>query len=181
MTFKEWLLEGILDDMVGSFPNKDIVPSEKRVASSNVKQVKRYEPRIYPGLKIKKFTEYYRSVGELKGLLGGKPITLPNIIKLYAMDYYAPADNVIYNLSVAEVNEVREYDRSRDVYGKMSPEEYDELKRNVGSKGIVNHGVIDMRRLPNGDVAVILGEGNHRLAIAKELGIKIMPIRFYIS
>ena len=46
---------------------------------------------------------------------------------------------------------------------------------------IKDHGVVNMKHLKNGDVQVWLSEGNHRLAIAKELDLKTMPIRFSIS
>lgn len=137
-------------------------------------------PSVYPGSTEKRFKEYYRSISELKELLAGKPITLDNIIKLYATEFKAPADNVIYDLDINEVYTVREYSRSRDVFGKLEPEEYDELKDDIKKHGIKNYGIIELKRLPNGDVSALLGEGNHRLAIAKELKIKTMPIMFYI-
>ncbi len=48
------------------------------------------------------------------------------------------------------------------------------LKKN----GIKEYGYVTIDRRKNGDVEVLLGEGNHRLGIAKAVGIKQMPIMF---
>lgn len=135
--------------------------------------------KVFTGKNLEKFKSYYRSISELKELLDGKSITLQNIIKLYANEYQAPADNVVYDLAVDEIDDVKEYNRTKED-GNLYPEEWDNLKADIKKNGIQNEGVIEMRRLKDGNIQVYLGEGNHRLAIAKELGLKTMPIRFYI-
>ena len=83
-------------------------------------------------------------------------------------------------LPISELWTIREYDREMvDGYtGKNSAEEMKELKIDIKKNGIKQHGYISIDRRKNGDVEVLLGEGNHRLQIAKQLGIKEMPIMF---
>ena len=67
----------------------------------------------------------------------------------------------------------KEYTRSRE-YNKGGPDEWDSLKESIETEGIKDPLVLFFGR--NG-VAKI-GEGNHRLAVAQELGIDFLPVRF---
>lgn len=172
----EELFEGILDDISSDYSvDKTSIKFSPNVID-NTTSTRR---KIFKGKKLNKFKEYYRSINELNNLLEGQPITVNNIIQLYANKYQAPADNIEFELKTSELYDIREYDRTRET-GNLYTKEWDELKTNIKHYGIKDHGTIDMKRLPNGDVQVWIGEGNHRLAIANELDIKTMPMRFYI-
>jgi hypothetical protein len=67
----------------------------------------------------------------------------------------------------------REYDRRKDPIDKAG---YKRLK-----KDIMENGITDISILIYGTETetAMLGEGNHRLAIAEELGIKAIPVRVF--
>jgi len=89
----------------------------------------------------------------------------------------APRDNLIFDIPLNDVVKYREYDRSRD----QDPERWDELRSDIKQNGIKEYSVINLDRLQNGNVGVLLGEGNHRLAIGGMLGVKTMPIYFSVK
>lgn len=101
------------------------------------------------------------------------------IPKLFAEHNIVIADNVRVSATYEELHKYREWDRnpSSGSTGTMSSDEYAELLQDIKQHGIQDASVLRMERLPNGNVLVKLGEGNHRLRIAGELGIRI-PIRF---
>lgn len=68
----------------------------------------------------------------------------------------------------------REYDRVKEP--KMSREKYEELKADIIENGIQDISVIQYGTKTD---TAILGEGNHRLAIAEELGIEAIPVRVW--
>lgn len=78
-------------------------------------------------------------------------------------------------ISIDELWPYREYVRTRDK-GNRSPEEWDELKQNMSENGWNAKDPLIMNIGSDGGVKI--GEGNHRIAIAKELGIKEVPVRF---
>jgi hypothetical protein len=65
----------------------------------------------------------------------------------------------------------REYDRSQSPLNKES---YEELKADIMENGIKDILIITYGTETD---TAILGEGNHRLAIAEELGIQAVPVR----
>jgi hypothetical protein len=67
----------------------------------------------------------------------------------------------------------REYDRLKK---PMSREIYEKLKADIMANGIKDIAIIMYGTETD---TAILGEGNHRLAIAEELGIKAIPVRVY--
>ena len=65
----------------------------------------------------------------------------------------------------------REYDRLKK---PMNKETYEKLKADILENGIQDISIILYGTETD---TAILGEGNHRLAIAEELGIKAIPVR----
>ena len=179
-TFSQFINEGLLDDLVGEFDTdaKDNTPKVTRV----IKPRKRFKPRIFKGTKRTKdnlFVKYIRSTSELKSLLNGK-ITLAGIIDLYANKHLAVADNVTVELSVDEIHGIREYDRDLidGFTGTNSTSEVKKLLQSIKKSGIKENGWVTLSKLKNGNVTAILGEGNHRINIAKQLKIKNIKIKF---
>ena len=66
----------------------------------------------------------------------------------------------------------REYDRAKDPL--LNEEGYGELKADIMANGIQDISIIMYGTETD---TAILGEGNHRLAIAEELGIQSIPVR----
>jgi len=176
MTFKQYLVEsGVLDDILGSF-DSDSQESQlpKAPPPTNI------PPRIIQAPKQDKFVDYYYGM-ELKKLLRGEPITIKNIAELYAFDYMAPRDSVTLNLSVDDIAKYKEYDITRE----QEPERWGKLYSSIKANGVQTAGTIILDRIHNGSnagsVGVLLGEGNHRLAISIALGLKTMPINFSVK
>jgi len=80
----------------------------------------------------------------------------------------------------SELWQHREYKWSRDD-ARMTPQDWDELKASMAKHGWKSNEPLHINVGRTGGIKV--GEGNHRLAIAKELGIKLIPvwIHFYSS
>jgi len=181
--YKDLFNEGLLDDLLGDFNNDEpesTIPKATRVTKSR----RKFRPRITKAERPTGFFEYIYSEKELKDTIKqdlGLSYSLPATIELFAQENKGVTDSVILDFSVDELDMIREYSRViRDGWtGKSSAADMKILKADIKNNGIQNHGVIDMRRMRNGDVATLLGEGNHRLTIAKELGIKTMPVKIY--
>ena len=180
--------EGFLDDLLADFEpvsqaeiNKVMKKSDAVLAkyAKPKSPYKSYKPRKYSGQKQEGFSEYVRSQGELKKACGGK-VTLENIIKIFANGNIKVADNFTPMIDVSELWKIREYDRKMiDGYtGKNTEAEMKKLTADIKKNGIKEYGYVTIDRRKNGDVEVLLGEGNHRLGIAKAVGIKQMPIMF---
>lgn len=58
---------------------------------------------------------------------------------------------------------------------EMSVEEYERLKNSIAEVGILNPPLVEQVTLSNGDFEYHILEGRHRLKVAKELGIKLIP------
>jgi hypothetical protein len=173
------------DDMINDLSDlggSDLSPSITPRSHSQ----KRYEPREYPGTKPSSHTKYIRSIQELKEvleqLLGNDDVSLKNVVRLFADHNYAIDERVDLMLPTKDLYTVREWDRKMidGNTGKNSQEEMDDLIADIKQNGIQSKSIITIARTNQyGDVSVILGEGNHRLSIAIELGISSMPVRFH--
>jgi hypothetical protein len=73
---------------------------------------------------------------------------------------------------VEYLDKIKEFDRTKQPL--LSREEYEKLKADIKVNGIKEPLMIYYYQQEN---TVILAEGNHRLAIAKELGMKSLPCR----
>ena len=184
-SFKQLMKEGLIDDLLGDFDDVGSDTKSIQKTSGSIYTGKKHKPRSVKGKKPTDFFDYITSEKELKSLfiskLGTKNITLKGIITLFAVYNMGLRDNITINLPVSEISTVREYDRTiiDGWTGKQSSNDFALLKADIKKNGMKNYGIVDMTRKSGGDIDVILGEGNHRLAIAKELKLKTMPIRFY--
>jgi hypothetical protein len=125
---------------------------------------------------------YIRSIAKLKEALkekyGNPKITLDNIIKLYAEFDMKLTDNLLeFDFPVKDLDRYKEFDRGTT--SNLSDEDMESLKADIKKNGITDYGVFEMRKKRNGDVIAFLGEGNHRLHIAKQLNIRSMKVRLY--
>lgn len=85
-------------------------------------------------------------------------------------------DNVHAFVKLEDILPYKEYERSRE-RGRNSPEEWDDLVASMKEKGWNPKSPLHMLIGKQGGVKV--GEGNHRLAIAKQLGIQEIPVQFH--
>jgi hypothetical protein len=145
-----------------------------------------FETRTVKGKKPEGFVEYLRSPQMVKEALAehypGKA-TIDNIVRLFSEHNIAIADNVVLKGTPESLVPYREYSRESTNdwgwTGKLSGEEFEELKADIKENGIKNPGIFYMERNRNdGSVKAYLGEGNHRLRIALELGLKSYPLKF---
>lgn len=139
-----------------------------------------------PGKSPEGFVEYMRSPSDVKEALQThyNALTLDNIVKLFAEHNMVIADSVTLKIKTSALYPYREYDRDPDPNkqgwtGKMEGTEYEALRGDIEQNGITHPVMMELSRLPNGNVDVKLGEGNHRLRIARELDIPHMPVNFY--
>lgn len=79
-------------------------------------------------------------------------------------------------VKIKDILPYKEYERSRE-HGRNSPEEWDDLVASMKEKGWNPKSPLHMIIGKQGGAKV--GEGNHRLAIAKQLGIKTIPVQFH--
>jgi hypothetical protein len=142
------------------------------------------------GIQPTGFKKYLRSENEIKQELkqhfNQSKITLDGIIKLFTQKYLKVDDNVVLNLNLNEIWKYREHDRhifkplkNNVLYNGINTKEYyDELKQDIKQNGIKEPIIFMMQKTSNDTFTVYVGEGNHRMSIAKELGIKTIPVRF---
>lgn len=147
--------------------------------------------KIVTGKKPDDFVTYLRSESMVRDALSeiyspgiANSPKLDYIIGLFAHHNMVLVDSIVMDFEPDEVWEYREYDRdpSSGFTGKLDSIEYTELKSDIEENGVKNPISLTMERLKSGfndgDVKVYLGEGNHRLRIARELGLDKIPVRF---
>lgn len=154
-----------------------------------MKLINLFEARRHVLIKGKDFGITYpnliHTTQELKELLkehyGNSKVTIEGIGKLYAEHDYKLIDNILeMEFTVKELDKYKEFKRTVSD-GNLTQQNWDELKDDIKKKGIKDYGILGFSKQRNGNVKVTLGEGNHRLAIAKELGIKKMKVKLYFS
>jgi len=136
-----------------------------------------------PGHKPNGFKEYMRGKKSVEVNLKEHNLhgfTIENLAKLYADYNLACADvDMPYEFPVEEVFKYKEYDRTpgspQEKY-RDNGEHYNQLKAKIAKDKKIDSLWLTMDKQSNGDVQVFLGEGNHRIAIAKELGIKTVKL-----
>jgi len=177
------LNEDIVDDILADFPQfksrGDAPPRPKFTPQPSSAR----QPVKVRGIDHNSFSQWLRSKEQVRKAiqenLDTPKITLKNCIALYTEYNIKIDDFVILEFPIEAVYPYREYDRDmKDGWtGKMRQEEYTELMKNISTIGISNPGILEISA--NGaDYEVQLGEGNHRLRIAKELGIEKYPVSF---
>jgi len=166
------LTEGILDDLVGEFPDTE---EPERPPTAKTTPRKRYPPRIvHKGTPPEGYKEYIRHAES-------DTMRLQTVVDMFTKANKAFADNVTINVPVKDLHNIREYDREMidGFTGKNTAEEMAEMEADIKKNGITSAGVVTLNRDKNGTVTAIMGEGNHRLSIAKKLNIPVMPVRIY--
>jgi len=144
-----------------------------------------YRPQRVQGNDQTGFSQWINSKEEvrqnLQSKLGTPKITLDGCIKLYTDHNIKIDDPVVLWFPTADVAKYKEYDRNMENgwTGKMDQEEYDGLMQDIKANGIKNPGILDITNNGGAEYSVILGEGNHRLKIATELGQELFPLSFY--
>lgn len=148
---------------------------------SGLPKFQKFKPRIFPGKFIDTTPTIIESIAELNLIIQetyNHSINLIDIIKLFGEHNMLVSENLIVQLPVEDIDLVREYNRDRAIYSsRRTPEQYDELMEDIKINGIQQHGRIRLRRDDDYNIEAILGEGNHRLSIAKLLKLSTMPVR----
>ena len=124
-----------------------------------------------------KFTKYVRSLPALQVELKeyNLPFSILGIARLFAEHNIALADNTILSFTTDELWKYKEYDRrpgSHQEKYRDNGEHYEKLKNKIKKNGIMGELILNIHRMPDESVQVFIGEGNHRLAIARELHIQ---------
>jgi hypothetical protein len=106
----------------------------------------------------------------------GSPLPIAEVLRRWAKDHNKPRawDAIRVDYPLNEVWKYREYTWTREK-ARQSLEEWDELKASM-KKGWDPDNPLILIFGRNGIAKV--GEGNHRLAIARELGMSTVPVRF---
>jgi hypothetical protein len=76
--------------------------------------------------------------------------------------------------STKDLNDYREYPDER-LRNPQNSEAYEELRDKIEKDGVIEPIIVMVSK---SDGKAKIGEGNHRHAIAKELGIEYLPVRF---
>lgn len=173
----------ILDQLLGDFEGvggNTSIPSATIRPSGHTS----YRPKRVQGVDHNSFAQWIRSKEgvrqALQEKLGTPKITLDNCIKLYT-DYNIKIDDMVTLwFPTDDVKQYREYDRDmQDGWtGKMTQEEYDALVADIGANGIKTPAILSISSIGGADYGVTLGEGNHRLRIAEQLGHELFSLTF---
>ena len=105
------------------------------------------------------------------------PISIEEVIELWVSGHKAedevrvPGYHGMY--STEDLEQYREWPDDR-LRNRQPSVEYQNLKSKIEKEGIIEPLVVQVYK----DGKAKIGEGNHRHAIAKELGIKHLPVRF---
>lgn len=131
------------------------------------------------------FVEYMRSIRDLKNALqehtGSSKVTILSLGQLFAQHNIAAADNLgQFSFNVKELLRYTEFDRRPNRSQASAEQDYwDSLKDSIKKHGVKDYGVVTFKRHSNGSVEIYVSEGNHRVAIADEVGIKAMNMNLY--
>lgn len=135
------------------------------------------------GIKPDGFRQYIRSKNDLSVEMKERGYRDPveAIIKLFAQHNTLVTDDLEFQLPVQSLWGYREYDRTpkNGFTGLRSEDEFNELRDDIKRNGVKSPIVFTIKRLSSGNVEAYIGEGNHRILIAKQLGIKTIPVRFH--
>ena len=161
---------------------RSLLTSDDNYKNSGLPKFIKHHPRIFEKIDYNNDPYQITSLTELQQIIHEKynsTISINKILQLFVDYNIIVSESVTIPLSVAEVNEFREYDRSKHIYcSKRTPEQYDQLYEDIKQNGIKQSGRIRVQINEDGYVEAILGEGNHRLSIAKLLQLSTMPIVF---
>ncbi len=148
---------------------------------SGLPKFQKFKPRIFPGIPHNSSPLIIETVEEINQLINAKyrnNINLVDIIRLYGEHNIKLSEHNIVHLDVKDVDMVKEYNRSKTIYSsKRTPDQYEDLMEDIKTNGINECGRIRLNRNSDNTIGAILGEGNHRLSVAKLLKLSTMPIR----
>lgn len=173
------ILDQLLADFKGSEEHETLIPKATKPTSHTG-----YMPKRLHGIDHDGFSQWLRSKEQVRKALQdqfGKPsITLTRCIQLYTMYNMKIDEPVTLYFPLKDVKKYREYDRDMQNgwTGKLTQAEYDELGADIEKNGIHTPGVLIISVVSGADYAAYLGEGNHRLRIAEELGQELFPLNF---
>lgn len=95
--------------------------------------------------------------------------------KLYDVDWNKGEKHIVVPTMILDKH--KEWNRYRNnPNSHNTPEEWDELKADIERNGITTPVHITLYKKSR---KILMTEGNHRLAIAKELGIRLIPVVFF--
>lgn len=105
-------------------------------------------------------------------------IPVKEVLRRWAIDRDKTYDDVVM-VSIDELWPYREYTWSKDNFRLKGHDDnyWDTLKRSIVENGWQQKNPAHVIVGKNGQIKI--GEGNHRLAIARELGIKDVPVRYH--
>lgn len=159
----------------------DELENERKESDARRKQ---RNPHYVKGKKHENFAQYIRSEIDLqldlKKAFGTSKVTLERIIKLFTEHNLKIVDGITVHVNPKDVLRFKEYSRHFDDKGwtgKMTKAEYEKLKADIAKNGIREPARLTITHGPHEDYHIMLGEGNHRLRIAAELGMTEFPIR----
>lgn len=102
-------------------------------------------------------------------------VTVDDVVQRWVAGDKAYDDSMPVDVAVSDLLNYREYDWSRS-HGRLDPDEWDALHDEIELHGWSKKKPVVVLVGKNGEAKV--GEGNHRLAIARELGIDLAPTHF---
>lgn len=180
---QEELTSDILDQLLADFKDvgDNVTPTPKATKPSSHTG---YRPKRLHGEDHDGFAQWLRSKEQVRKAIneyyGAPRITLTRCIQLYTLHNIKIDDPVILQFSVKEIKPYREYDRDMQNgwTGKLTQAEYDELSADIKANGITTPVVLVISSEGGAEYTAHLGEGNHRLRIAGELGQELLPLTF---
>ena len=106
-----------------------------------------------------------------------EPISIQDVVRNWTggeKPYDEPEEHATYPID--DVLEYRDFNWIEESEEK-SPEEYNKILQNIKELGIIEPVVIEVGI--NGQAVIV--DGNNRLAVAKQLNIKEIPVKFVFS
>jgi hypothetical protein len=106
-----------------------------------------------------------------------EPISIKDVARNWnggEQPYNEPEEHAVYPID--DVLEYRDFNWIEESEEK-SPEEYNKVLQNIKELGIIEPVVIEVGI--NGQAVIV--DGNNRLAVAKQLNIKEVPVKFVFS
>lgn len=189
--------ESILDDIINSFSNSkakeyeeldkalyeealfsDEFADELPSAETSLKKLRELE--IEDGYKYidggRRRVKRYEAGNTFKKYLNKSevPDNLDDLFESFAKSRTVPYDSVVKEYPVSELDKYKEWSRLTPRDGDAA---YQALKKDIEKNGIKEPVYITLTK-DDDQALMYLGEGNHRLRAAKELGIENIPVRF---
>lgn len=176
------IIDQLLADFKGVDDSENTVPNATKPTSHTG-----WMPKRLWGVDHDGFSQWLRSKEQVRKALqevnGNPKITLTRCIQLYTHYNMKIDEPVTMYFPLKDVHPYREYDRDMQNgwTGKLTQGEYDELGADIEKNGIKEPGILHISAEGGANYTAYLGEGNHRLRIAGELGQEMFPLRFWYT